>query len=299
MPPVRVASASSGPRITVNTMVRQPRLIPTRILSLVDQRFVADKLLRDAGDAPGGAVRYYESPPLFAENDAELVQEFSEIPVAQLQVGEPKHAPARKRGLAVVISEEMRRRNQIDLVNKQIQMVKNTVIRAIDGTFMAALLGATGRNTLAATAAWDAASGTRIRGDIAEAKQLIIDEKRGFNPDTLLIGSNLATVLEGADEINRIFEGNVANLRPELVGQLPPRISGLDVFVTYNDLLADSAFVMERGIVGGIADERPLQSTELYLWKREAEVYRSDTLRQSAVFIDEPDAMTEITNVLT
>lgn len=299
MPPVRITSSATGPQITVNTLIKDPRLVPERILKLADEKFVADKLLRNAGNAPGGAVQVFESPPLYAENDPEIVAEFAEIPVAHTQVGEPELVPTVKRGLAVVVSEEMRRRNRMDLVNKQIRQVVNSVVRSIDGTFIDALLAAIDAgNQVASTADWDAGTGTTIRGDIAEAKQAIVDHKRGFNPDTLLISPTVATILETAPEVNEVFVGNVASSRPALAGQLPPRLSGLQPVVSYS-VPDTSAYVLESGVAGGIADERPLSSTELYLWKPEAETYRSDTTRQSAVFIDEPLAIAEITGITT
>lgn len=299
MAPVRWASADSGPRITVNTLIRQPTLIQERVLDILDQKFIADQLLRSGGDAPGGVVQYFESPPLFAENDPEIVAEFAEIPVAMTDVGVPKFEPTRKRGLGVVISEEMRRRNQMDRVNKQIQQVKNTVIRAIDGTFMAAVLAAVDSgHVIPATTAWDAGTGTTIRADIATAKQVIVDEKRGFNPNAMAISPTLATVLEGADEVNRVFQGNIAGDRPELLGKLPNQISGLDVYVSYS-VPDDEPLILEAKTIGAIVDERPLSVSELYLWKRENEVYRSDTLRQSAVAIDEPLAIAQITGATT
>lgn len=299
MPPVRWASADSGPRITVNTLIRQPTLIQERILDILDQKFIADQLLRGGGDAPGGVVQYFESPPLFAENDPEIVAEFAEIPVAMTDVGVPKFEPTRKRGLAVVISDEMRRRNQMDRVNKQIQLVKNTVIRAIDGTFMTALLASVDSgHVVPAGVAWDAASGTHIRSNIAEAKQVIIDEKRGFNPDSIVFSPTVATILEGADEVNRVFQGNIAGERPELLGRLPGQISGLDPYISYS-VPDTSVFILEKKTVGGVVDERPLSTSELYFWKRENETWRSDTVRQSAVFIDEPLAIAEITGTST
>jgi hypothetical protein len=299
MPPVRWASADSGPRITVNTLLRQPTLIQERILDILDQKFIADQLLRGGGDAPGGVVQYFESPPLFAENDPEIVAEFGEIPVAMTDVGVPKFEPTRKRGLSVVISEEMRRRNQMDRVNKQIQLVKNTVIRAIDGTFMTAVLaGVDPSHVIPATAAWDAPSGTKIRADIAAAKQVIVDEKRGFNPNAMAISPTLATILEGADEVNRVFQGNIASDRPELLGKLPRQVSGLDVYVSYSVPDA-SPLILEAKTIGAIVDERPLSVSELYFWKRENEAWRSDTLRQSAVAIDEPLAIAQITGTVT
>ena len=50
--------------------------------------------------------------------------------------------------------------------------------------------------------------------------------------------------------------------------------------------------------VGGIGDERPLRSTPMYE-DPNRESWRSNTVRQSAIVIDQPKAACLIENVLT
>src|SRR4051812_46057238 len=101
MAPLRVVTSQEGPRLTVNALVKDPLLIPQRIIRLSPQQFTADKTLPPAGNAQGGAVQYWESSPLYSEDDAEIVNEFAEVPVVSAQVGEPKTERTRDRALAL------------------------------------------------------------------------------------------------------------------------------------------------------------------------------------------------------
>lgn len=294
MPPTRIAYSTDGPRITVNAIVRDPKLLPSRMLDVLSDKFVAEQLLRDAGDNNSGILEWFESTPLYPENDPEIVDEFGEIPVAHTQIGTPQFAKARKRALAVLISQEMRDFNRIDLVNKQIRQVKNGMLRSVDGALMGAMLTNAGRNTRVATAAWSLNT-SQIRRDVAGAMQQITDQKRDYNPDALVINPSTATTLLTSDEVAKVYTGNAATDNPLLLGRLPGRFFGLEVFVTYQ-IAANRALVLERKTVGGYSDSRPLQATELYR-HNPTETWRSDAVRSTAMFIDEPAAMTEITGI--
>lgn len=294
--PVRVVSANDGPQITVNTLVKSPTLVPRRILSMLDQQFIADLVLRNVGSIPSGVATYYESNPLFSDSGAEIVAEFGEIPVALNSVGAVHVAQTVKRALAVRISYEMQSRNAIDDVNLQMMQVSNTMIAAWDGVFMGALEAALpGSHTFAATAAWDA-SPTFSRADIATAIASITKEKRGFNPNALIISPTVIAAMMGNDDIWKLWQGNINDQNPVYTGKLPGKLWGLDVYSTYStdDV---SAYVVEAKTVGFIGDERPLQATPLYEVPQE-EYFRSDTSRQSLVGIDQPLAIAKITGVL-
>lgn len=292
MASVRFVTSNDGPALTVSQMVSDPLYIPQRIIDVTRQLFVADKILRNAGSAPGGAVVYWESSPVFPDGDAEIVNEFAEIPVVPALVGEPLTARARRRALALLVSEDMRRRNQRDLVEKQVIQIRNQLVKSIDGAFMAAL-NASSPNTRAATAVWSAATGTTIRKDIIRAKQLIIDQQKGYQPDTLLIHPSRAEDLLSSSEFVAAYSDLNSRENPQITGELPGTVLGLKPLLSYQ-VTATEAWVMEKGTIGGIADERPLRATELY-YRQENESWRTDASRISAGFIDEPKAATKIT----
>jgi hypothetical protein len=272
-------------------MAANPLYIPQRIVDVTRQLFIADKILRSAGSAPGGTVLYWESSPVFPDGTAEIVNEFAEIPVVPALVGEPKTERARRRALALLVSEDMRRRNSRDLIEKQVIQIRNALIKSVDGAFMAALTGST-PNTRAAAAVW-AGSTSAIRRDINAAKQQITDQQKGFMPDTLLIHPSRSTDLLSSAEFVAPYTDALRTQNPLITGELPGTILGLKPLVSYQ-VPATEAWVLEAKTVGGIADERALRATELY-YRQENESWRTDVSRISAGFIDEPQAATRIT----
>lgn len=290
---ITLGSSTDGPRITVNALVRDPRVIPMRMLNMIDQKFIAEKVLRQAGDAPGGTVRYFESSPLYANKNPENIAEFGDIPFAQADFGKLRSAHTIKKGLGVRVSEEMRRRNNIDMLNKQIDQVRNSTVQLWDATFMGALDAAVTQE-VTASGAWSAGTAD-VRRDIANAIQTITDTRRGYTPNTLLISPTTWTDFVTSDDVAKTYQGNVADQNPLLNLRMPQPWLGLDIFVSYS-VGDDEAFVMERNTVGGYVDERGLQATPLREEPRN-ESYWSALLRQSAVFIDEPMAACRITGV--
>lgn len=288
-----IFATTDSPTLTVPQMLKDPLFIPALVLDAADQLFVTEKILRQAGTPAGGTIVYYESTPLFANNASEYVEEFSDIPLVQGQLGTPKAARTRKRALGVVISKEMQDRNNVDLLNTQIRQVRNTLVRDFDGVFWTALTAAS-TNTFAASTGW--ATSTHIRKDLLASRKLILDQKMGFNPDTLVLNPTDANNLMTSGEITSVYLGNAADQNPLLTGRLQFPFMGLDVMQTYG-VAAGTAVLVQSKVVGGYADERPLQATPTYLWKPQAETWRSDVLRTTAVFIDQPLAATVITGI--
>jgi len=290
-----VFATTDGPTLTVNQMLNDPLFIPALILDDIDQLFVMEKVLRSAGTPTGGSVVYYESTPLFSNSTSEYVEEYADIPLASTALGTPKSLRTRKRGLGIAISQEMRDRNQVDLLNTQVRQVRETLVLDFDTAFMTALLNNGSVNTFAASTSW--ATSTHIRKDVLAARKLIIDAKRGFQPDTLLMNPTDRNNILTSNEITQIYVGNVADQNPLLTGQANfPFVGVRNVMETYA-VSAGTAVLVQSKRVGGYADERPLQATPVYKWKQEAEVWRSDVIRTTAVFADQPLAATVITGI--
>ena len=115
-----IVSTQDGPRLTVSMMLKSPTLIPKRVLSMLDNAFIVDSLLRDAADAPSGMVLYFESTPLFAKDDPTILDEFGEIPTTNGSLGTPKVARVVRRAFGLRVSKTMIDRNSSDAVNVQI-----------------------------------------------------------------------------------------------------------------------------------------------------------------------------------
>lgn len=301
--PTRFASTRDQQPITVNALVDNPLIVRERILAEFANQFVTDQVLRNVGSATGGAVEYRVSSGLFADNGAEIVNEFAEIPLATVTKGDLLSEPVRKRALAVAISQEMRDRNNMGEVDRQLTAVRNTVVRDIDAAFLTKLTAAVTQSR-AATATWATSASATIRKDINAAKLLIkkavapstSQSYMAFEPDTLLIGVDAEADLLNSTEFTQLIFGSANPSNIAGLNNLPDaNILGLRPLVTIA-LPAGTAYVMQSKVVGGYADERPLQATELYE-HRPTETWRSDVVRSTAVFIDQPLAVAKITGI--
>lgn len=301
-------SSQDGQRITVNTYIKRPALVRARVLKMLDQQFITDAILRQGPKADGGAVQYEESVPMFANEDAAIVEEYGEIPAVVGEGGIPKTVRTVKRALGLLVSREMRDRDDVGAVDRQLVQIRNTMVRAWENAFLSALLSNANIHTLAATAVWSNSATSKIRYDLAQAIYLAAnsdaetsnntgEQKFMFEPDTLIISRKTEADFLASDDVAKVFVGgNIADENLQYKGKMPRQFFGLDVIRSWR-LASNQAIVLQRKVVGGISDERALEVTPLKEVPDNTETYRSNTVRRSAVFIDQPKAATLITGV--
>src|SRR5437588_931430 len=296
----KVVSSFDGPRVTVNDFVKDPLRIPQLIIDMSAQGFLADAVLRNGGMNQSGSVRYNESTPLYADDSTEIRAEFGEVPVGSTSVGNPLVAFVEERALAIMVSDEMRRRQITDHVTRQLMQVKNTLIKAWDDAFVNTILTNASVNTLTVSAGWSGAS-VDIRTDINNARKLVDNAQTlqgaefAFEADTLIVNKTTKFDLLNSSQFQGPYVGNIADENLKYTGKLPNQILTLDVVVS-NRVPAGKAIVCQRNIMGFISDEVALQATPLYR-DEPRKTWRSDVQRASAIGIDQPKAITVISNV--
>lgn len=301
--PVNWLSFQDGPTITVNDLMKSPTWVPQIVLNMMTNQFIGDELLRQGPSAVSGAVVWREPTPLFSPSENEIVAEYGEIPGAENLVGGLYSAHTTKRGMAVKVSQEMRDRNEMGVLNDYMDQVRNTIVRSWDKLFFDALLN---HPTVQTFAGGDWFSGTTtIRADIATALLMISDAKHsttdtdsryGYVGDTLLINQQTASEWLDSDEVNQVFAGSpLASEQLRYTGKMPKKFFGLDVLRSWQ-VPANVAVVLMRRKVGFISDERPLRATPMYE-DRPRETWRSDFTRRSVVAIDNPKAAVKITSL--
>ena len=283
--------------ITISAILKRPTFVQAWLLDIANYLFISDRLFRPVQAAESGAVVYYTSTPLFADQHSKALQEFEEIPVGMTDLGTPSVARTTRQGLGVRVSEQMRTRNDVNLLNIQLEQVRNTLVLDFDASFMGVLGAAVpGTHVVAATAGWGLSTAT-MRADVSKAAAAIVGEKRGFRPDTLVIDQATLYALLGQDNTWQIFRGDVASDNPQLTGKLNKQILGMDVFVTINgNIPSGDAYVMQRNVFGGISNERPLTASPWY-YNEDNESWRSNVTRSAVAFVDQPLALATITGV--
>jgi hypothetical protein len=306
-----IRSVQDGPRITLSMLVKSPTLIPKRILDMADQQFLVDAVLRDAQDAPSGAVMYFQSTPLFTDDDPTILDEFGEIPTTNGSLGTPLVSRVVRRSFGLRVSKTMIDRNNIDIVNTQITQLRNTMIRAWEDAFFSSLIGNSQVQIMTVGVAWDQAAST-IRKDVNNAKFLVKNaaadtagkQKFGYIADTLIISWESEIDFLSSDEVSKPYVGNIADENLQYTGKLPNKFLNLDVVTSWRlTAYAPSvAIVCQRKVMGGISDERPLAATPLYPEGQGGnggprEAWRTDVTRASAIFFDQPKAVVMIVGV--
>jgi hypothetical protein len=304
----RITSFQDGPRLTVNALVKNPTVIPKRVISMMDQMFLVDKVLRSAPGAPGGAGYFHESTPLFAANDSEDVEEFGEIPATTGQLGDIKFYKTIRKSFALMISQQMIDRNNWDAVRTQMTQLKNTFTRNWEDYFLAGFLGNSSIPTLTAPVAWGATTASATQNvyfDLAHAVYNVMNadadsstgvgqQKFGFEPNRIILNRLvLSKLLTDANVVKVLQVGDAATRQPVVAGV---KTVGNVIFGAFNlevvpswRISPDKAIILEKNTVGGISDERPFGATPLYEI-RQRETWRSDISRVSGMFIDQPKA---------
>lgn len=304
---IPIVSARDGARVTVNDLINNPTVIPRRILSIARNQFIADSILRDGGGNNAGVVEFYQSTPLFANTGASIRSEFGEYQITQTSDGIPSVAIVIDRGLSILVSDEMRRRNKIDRVNTQMTQVTNTLRRDWDIAFIGLFLANPSVQTFAVNTPW--ATSATIRQDILKAEKLVNNATTGqqaqnflqFEADSLIITETTRFDILSSSAFNSgtgVFQGNLADKNLQYTGLLPQKILNLDTFVVRSGgaLPDGTAIVLERGTVGFISDEERLQATPLYR-DQPTRTWRSDVNRASAMGLDQPKAACVLTGV--
>lgn len=302
--PTGARGFSDAPRITVNELLKDPLVIPALILDIAQNEFIVDTVLRNGGAAPSGAVRYSESTPLYADQFPDIRPEFGEVPVVPTSIGIPRVVFSHERAMAIMVSDEMRRRQTIDPVTRQLLQVKNTMVYSWNTAFYSAVVANASIQTLAVANPWASASAT-IRADIAQACFLVenanivspsgVTQWLGFEPDTLIINHGTKNTLLQSSTFAAPYIGDIASENLLYTGTLPQKIFNLDVLVS-RQVPAGNAIVMQRQRAGFYADELPFIAGPLYR-DEPRKTWRSDTQRASAIGLDQPLAIVLLSGV--
>jgi hypothetical protein len=302
--PTPAYSSLDGPRITVDALLKDPLVIPALILEMTENQFIVDSVLRAGGMTMSGAVRYAESTPLYADDTPEIRAEFAEVPVVPTSVGIPRVVFTHERAMAILVSDEMRRRQLIDPVTRQLQQVQNTMVYSWNAAFFSAVAANAGIQTLAVSNPW-ASSNATIRGDIANAVYLVenasvtssigFNQFLGFEADTMIINHATKNALFQSASFAAPYIGDLASESIQYTGVLPNKIFNLDV-LTSRQIPAGNAIVMQRNRCGFIADELPMQASPLYR-DEPRKSSRSDVQRSSAVGLDQPAAIVLLSGI--
>lgn len=296
-------------RITVEALLKLPRLIARGLTELASKRFVADRIFArgSAEQVAGGAALYQKSESIYTANDPEEVGPRAEFPRSGWTEA-VFSAAVKKYGLEVPISDEARRRNAMDIVGRAQRKLANAVVKFVDTQAMSLITSDAAVLTFAASGDWTTAA-TDIVFDIAKAQNQITLQDEGYEGDTAVVNSaqelDLITDKDIRDALPR--EGGIQN--SVISGRAVPML-GLRQILPTNALAAGTALVLEAGMGGTIADEAPLGDEGYTSYDPgdgkapvQTKVYRVDSADETivrgarfpAMWIAEPKSIVKIT----
>lgn len=295
-----------GPRWTVEALLRTPRHITRALTSLTLKRFVADRIFARGANIEGGAVTYQKNEDIYMDRDTEEVGVRSEYPRAGW-TEEVFVATVKKYGLEFPVSDEAKRRNAYDQVQRAILKLSNSIVKFVDNKAMSLLLADTDVLTFGASGDWSTGT-TDIIFDIAKAMNQVSIQDLGYAPDTMIVNP--------AQELDLISHADIRDVLPResqinsaLTGRAVPLL-GLQQVIATNQLSAGTVLILQSKMAGTIADEAPAGDEgynsinpgvdEAVIYTK---VYRNDNVDESivravrwpAMFIAEPKSVVKIT----
>jgi hypothetical protein len=248
-----------------------------RLADLTYQRYIADRIFIQGtpDQVAGGTARFQRSESIFPDRGVEEVAIRSEYPRTGWSEA-VLTAAVHKYGLEFPITDEARRRNQIDMVERGMRKLANAMVQFVDTQAITLLTTDAAVQTQAASGDWTTAA-TDIIGDLVTAKQAVRDVNLGYIADTLILNpAQERDILLDADiraALPRERMGGVSNLIPgglmDQQGQGAAVVAGVpllgfdNVYVTPT-VPAGTVLVGMSKMVGTIADEQP-EGTEGYM----------------------------------
>jgi len=247
-----------SPRLTVDALLKQPRILSRSLTSLTSKRFVTDKILAKGTPemVAGGSAVFQKSESIYpdkSQTTPEQVGVRAEFPRAGW-TEELFTAAVRKFGLEIPISFESVRRNQMDQMARAQRKLANAVTKFVDGLLMDMLETDGDMLTDTASANWST-SGTDIIADLADFRKQIYDLDEGYEPDTLL--------LNPAQELDLLMDADIRAALPRETASsavqtgVAPLILGINQMLVSPTVTAATLFLLESRIIGTVADEQP------------------------------------------
>jgi hypothetical protein len=256
------APTISGDLITVSQYLLNPPRIVRLIEDLTLNRFISDRLFGRGPTATGGAVLYNQVTvgDFFLGRDVEEITPGAEYPLLTDTAPLMLAAAVQKWGGQVMVTDEDRDRNALNIFQRETRKLANTVVRKVDAVSLA-VLAAAPVNTVVAGTSWATATGDQMVANLLDAVAAINNPDMGYVADLVILNpAQYFQLLKSST-----FRAAMQAASPDSI--LRDGIIGTFVGLTFgvsNRVAAGTAYVAAGGgMVGSISDEVPL-TTEVY-----------------------------------
>ena len=298
----------SGVDVTASVFLRNPARVQKAITDFTVQRFVMDRIFSQGPTATGGAVVYDQVTGtfFFLDRDVQEVRPGSRFPI--LAGGEqlPSVAVVRKLGGEVMLTDEAVRRDNRDLVGREIRRLGNNVVRYVDASAVAAL-NAAPIYTMTASGSWSTAD---VLADIATGAEMIYGPDLGYVPDTILINpGNHAAMIKNTSLRSYLPRENInmtaarmgadheptgATIANPIFGGFLNMLEGLTIYLT-NRVPLGTTYLLQSKQVGSYSEEIPEYYKTIYEPREETTYIHG--ARITVPYVTDPLACCKITGI--
>jgi hypothetical protein len=285
----------TGDIMSVSVLLNSPPLVQRTIEELTESRFVTPQIFGRGPDTTAGAVAYDQvtANDRFLSRDVSKIAPGAEFPLGTDEMPTPLIAAVDKWGERVKIPLEAELRNNSGLTRRAFKKIANTIVRKVDAVGIAALQAAP---TLDYTfdATWGSSDIDAIMEGLIEARLKSTKTEMGYHLDTVLLNNTQASrLLVAAMATSKKLLGEQAQeglVRNGFIG----RILDFDIYAT-EAIAENHGWFLEKGVVGDISDERPLNTTSYY--RPENESWYVQGSRSFVPYVTDPLAAVELIGI--
>jgi hypothetical protein len=262
------APTISGDTLTISRFLNSPAAVQRRLRTLTENRFIADVLLSGRFQVSGGSILYEQSESIYTNKAPEAVSPGTEYPMSTASPGTAALAAVTKWGQDVPVTDEHVGRYGGRAVEIALIKIANNIIKQVDSVALAVIAAAVTQTRAAGSPggvgtarAWStitndpstsAAPLMDLMGAAAEIRAL----DQGYEPDIAVMSDlSLARVVGNAaiiaglprEDRNSVTAAGLAAFR---------EIAGLMPLATNNLPVANTVFVLDSTMLGGLGYER-------------------------------------------
>lgn len=237
--------------LSIHRLLANPTLVARRLRTLVEQRYIADALLKGRFGVEGGAIVYETGEPFGSGENPRAIGPGGEYPLVSLGPGAASIAKTTKWGQDTEIYDEAIKRLRRNPVDRALTRLANQSVAYIDGIAMSGITTAV-TATANLGAALAAASAEQILTAFLTAKANIIALNQGYMPDTVVM-DDVSHAIVMAKFIAAGYLPRESGNTPLMTGDFP-KLQGLLWLATPNGI-ANTAIIADTEQLGGMADE--------------------------------------------
>lgn len=263
MPTLNAHVSTEHSTHTVQDFLKDYTLIEEALQVLSEKSFITESLFTQGYNAQGGGVTYHKSQGKYMNEDANgdddfEIQEGSEFHQVYMSDVGPEIAKVKKFGIEGWITFEDEDRNQLGSLGRMTTRMMNTFTKHFDRRTLNLLRTDPTVQVFPTTGNWSTTTYGGIYDELLIAQDMIGDEGltggETYEADTLVVSNKTYSNIKRNTALRDLLGDRPEN--PYYKNTMES-LAGLSIMKTPH-MPNNVAFVLQKGAIGGIADEIPL-----------------------------------------